>query len=299
VVVSTYAMDRLSYVLGCIESLKNQTLLPREIILVLDPDKSLIEFYESCMPGDVKIVVSEGYGLSNARNAGVKNAEGEIVAFIDDDAIANENWLESLAKNYDDSHVAGVGGFVEPLWESRRPRWFPEELDWIVGCSYKGLSKCKTNVRNLIGCNMSFRKDVFHRIGYFRADIGRTAKKLVGGEDTEFSIRILEKSPGSRVVYDPSAIVYHRVPRTRMNLKYIIKRSFFGGFSIALIVNSIKSNPMNVLWVEDHYLKNLLKVAIPLRLKRIHKLKNALQLFMLLASIFMVLVGYFTGRLRK
>jgi GT2 family glycosyltransferase len=299
VVISTYAMDRLSSVLACIESLKRQTLLPKDVILVLDPDQKLIEFYKSRVPDDVKIVVSEGYGLSHARNAGVKNAEGEIVAFIDDDAVADEKWLENLVKNYDDPHIVGVGGFVEPMWERDRPMWFPEELDWMVGCSYKGLPKCKTYVRNPIGCNMSFREDVFDRVGYFRVNIGRIATNLISGEDTEFSIRILQNLTDSRIVYDPSAIVYHRVPRTRVSLKYLMKRAFYGGFSVAVIVNSIKSNPINVLSVEDRYLRYLLKVSIPLRVKRVHELKNILQLFALLTSIFLVLVGYFFGRLRK
>jgi len=299
VIISTYTPARFDYVLDCVESLKRQTLPPKEIILVLDPNETLLEFYASRLPCDVKIVISDGVGLSNARNAGVKNSEGEIIAFVDDDAIANENWLENLARNYDDPYVAGVGGLVEPIWESSRPGRFPEELNWIVGCSYKGAPKCKTYVRNPIGCNMSFRTDIFDKIGYFKTDIGRTAKKLISGEETEFSIRILEKCSMSRIVYDPSAIVYHRVPRARVNLKYLMQRSFYGGFSIALILNSMRSNKMNVLSVEDRYLKYLLKVSIPSRLKRIHNIENILQLSALLTSLFLVLVGYLLGRLSK
>lgn len=293
-VISTYAMDRLGYVLGCIESLKKQTLLPMEIILVLDPDQNLIEFYKSHMRDDVKIVISKGYGLSKARNAGVKNAEGEVVAFIDDDAVADKDWLENLVENYDDPYVVGVGGVIKPIWKSSRPVWFPEELDWIVGCSYKGLPERKTIVRNPIGCNMSFRKNIFEKVGYFKADIGRFGKKLLAGEEAEFSIRVVEKTSKSKIVYDPSVVVYHVVHKSRANLRYLLKRSFYEGLSKALVTSS-KSNPLKALSTEDRYLKYLLKVAIPSRLKRIHKFESICHLMILLISICSVFIGYFVG----
>jgi glycosyltransferase involved in cell wall biosynthesis len=299
VIISTFSIDRANHVASCIKSLRKQTLLPEEIILVLDPDEALLEFYKSCMPHDVKIVVSEGYGLSYARNAGVKNAKGEIIAFIDDDAVADERWLENLVKSYDDLHVVGVGGLIKPIWESSRPIWFPEELNWTVGCSYKGLPERKTYVRNPIGCNMSFRKDVFEKVGYFRTSIGRVGKKLMASEEMELSIRILEKIPKSKIVYDHSTTVYHKVPKSRANVKYVVKRSLYEGFSKALITNFIKQNPTSILSVEERYLKYLLEISIPLRLKRIYKLKSASQLLVLLTSTFLVLMGYFIGRLKK
>jgi len=74
------------HVLDCIYSLQKQTLLPNEILLILDHDIELMKFFEAVVPSDVKILSSYGFGLSNARNAGVKNSKSEIVAFIDDDA---------------------------------------------------------------------------------------------------------------------------------------------------------------------------------------------------------------------
>jgi len=298
VIISTYSIDRAKYVINCIKSLKKQTLLPKEIILVLDPDEKLIDFYKSRIPDDVKIVISEGYGLSNARNAGVKVAEGEIVAFIDDDAVADKNWLKNLVKNYNDPCVVGVGGFIKPIWESDRPTWFPEELDWIIGCSYKGLPERKTVVRNPIGCNMSFRKVVFEKVGLFKTDVGRLGKKPLAGEEAEFSLRVLEKIPESKIVYDPSTKVYHAVPHERADVKYVLKRSFYEGMSKALIAN-LRSNPIKALSAEDNYLKHLFGVAVPLRLKRIYQFKNALQLLLLLTSTFLVIIGYFIGKLEK
>ena len=298
VVVCTYSVERFDYVVDCISSLKKQTLHPKEIILILDRDKALIDFYGSRMPTDLKIVVSNGFGLSNARNAGVKSAEGEIVAFIDDDATADEKWLENLVKNYEiDPLVLGVGGLIKPLWESKRPSWFPEELDWIVGCSYKGLPENKAIIRNLIGCNMSFRKIVFEKAGYFSTDVGRVGSKLAGHEDTEFSIRITEKIPGCKILYDPGVVVYHKVPKSRANLKYVARRSFAEGVSKA-IFSCQKSNPTSILRVEKDYLRYLLSTGIPRRLIRGYKVENIFQILTLLLSTSLVLLGYFLRRYR-
>lgn len=295
VVVCTYSEERLDCVLCCIESLKKQTLQPIEIILVLDRYKALLDFYRSHIPSDIKIVVSNGFGLSNARNAGAKNADGGIVAFIDDDTIADEKWLENLVKSYEDPLVLGVGGSIKPLWETKRPSWFPKELDWIIGCSYKGLPENRAIIRNPIGCNMSFRKIVFEKAGYFSTRIGRVGNTLMAHEDTEFSIRVTEKIPGHKTIYDPEAVVYHKVPKSRADLKYVARRSFAEGISKAVFCSQ-KSNSTNVLYVEKNYLRDLLLTSIPMRLVRCYKPKNIFQILVLLLAASLVLIGFFVGK---
>jgi len=296
VVVSVYSKDRLRYLLGCIYSLRRQSVKPFEVIVVLDPDPDLIGFYRSRLSGDVKVVVSDGFGLSNARNAGVRNARADVVAFIDDDAVADVNWLENLVKNYEDSMVVGVGGLIKPLWENGPPAWFPEELNWVVGCSYKGLPESRAYVRNPIGCNMSFRKSVFEKVGYFRSDVGRFGKKLLAGEEPELSKRISEKMLGSKIVYEPSAVVFHRVSRDRVGFRYLFERSFYEGVSKALISGS-KRFSSKMLSTEDEYLKYLLKVAVPSRLRRIYLIGNLCQLMVLLFSVFAVFSGFSIAKL--
>lgn len=293
VVISTYSVERFNDVMECLESLSKQTLPPSDIILSLDPDDELVEFYSSRIPSYVKIVVTEKKGLSNARNAGIKRASGNIVAFIDDDACADKDWLKNLIKNYEDSDVWGVGGLINPIWENGRPRWFPDELDWIVGCSYKGLPDHKACVRNPIGCNMSFKKTVFDKVGYFKSNVGRQGKKLLGGEEPELSLRLLDKISNAKIIYDPLAIVHHKVPKSRSTLKYFMNRSFYEGVSKRIMKSLLKSKSIKVLSVENQYLKYLLKVSIPSRLLKIHKLDNILQVLMLILSMSLVLMGYF------
>lgn len=297
VIISTYTEKRLAYVIDCIESIKKQSFSDKEIILVLDPVDELIEAYKAHIHGEAKIVVSSGYGLSNARNAGIQNGEGAIMVFIDDDALAADKWLENLVKNYDDVNVVGVGGLIKPIWKKHRPKWFPEELYWLIGCSYKGMPKRKSVIRNPIGCNMSFRKEVFEKAGFFDSNIGRFGKRLLSGEEPELSLRIHEKMPGSEIVYDPSAVVYHRIDDSRNSFKYLLERSFYEGLSKALI--SSRQKKSEALSTEDSYLTYLFRVAIPSKLKRIYRFESVYQLLALFLSISFVFLGFLSGRILR
>jgi glucosyl-dolichyl phosphate glucuronosyltransferase len=297
VVISTYSKERVRYLSECIRSVKNQSLKPDEIILVLDPFPDLIEFYKSRFSKDVLIVVSENRGLSNARNAGIKNANGDIICFLDDDAVADEKWLENLVKSYTDKDVVCVGGFIRPFWEQGTPKWFPEELYWIVGCSYKGLPEHKAAVRNPIGCNMSFRKEVFKKVGLFRADIGRFGKRLQGSEEPELTMRIFKNIEQSKIIYDPSAVVHHKIPKQRGSLKYVWVRSFYEGLSKAAITD--KSINSEELATESSYLKYILSIAIPSRLKRIYDFEEYSKILVSIFSISAVFSGFVTGKLMR
>jgi len=266
----------------------NQTLTPDEIILVLDPIKDLVQFYEKLIPDKVKIVTSYGFGLSNARNTGIKVASGDIIAFIDDDAWADKYWLERMIENYQDSNVWGVGGKIVPVFDEKRPKWLPEELDWIIGCTYKGLPKAKAEIRNPIGANMSFRKEAFEIAGLFRTEVGRYGKKLLGAEETEFSIRLKRMIPNAKIIYDPSVIVYHRVPAQRTTLRYTLKRAYYEGYSKAILAKDYS------LKEEFSYLSFLLKEAIP---EKIMELRFR-ELFGIIFVLTCVALGNIVGRLR-
>lgn len=235
VIVSTYTKDRRSDVLRCLNSLFNQTRKPDEVILVLDPVDDLIEFYSDLVPDEVRIAASSDFGLSNARNTGIDNARGNVIAFIDDDAWADERWMENLLKNFEDENVWVAGGRIIPVFDGGRPRWLSEELDWIVGCTYKGMPEERVEVRNPIGANMAFRREVFEVGGKFRREMGRYGKKLLGSEEAELCLRLKRMNPDVKIIYDPSAIVYHRVPESRAKLSYALRRAYYEGFSKAIL----------------------------------------------------------------
>ena len=262
--------------------------------MVLDNKKD-IDFYESLIPKGVRVILNKGAGLSNARNTGAKAASEGIVAFIDDDAYADENWLRNLIVNYDDSNVLCVGGLIKPIWETGRPPWFPEELDWVVGCSYKGLPETRSIIRNPIGCNMSFVRDVFEKVGYFREGIGRLRDKPLACEEAELSIRIIEGIPNSKIIHEPLAIVYHKVPKSRATIRYLTKRSFYQGYSKAISARG-SANRSKSFSTEITYLNYLLRYAFPRRLKKVSNPETSSQSLALLISTSSVLAGYLLGK---
>ncbi len=227
--------------LQAVNAIQSQTLKPLELILIIDHNSDL---YRRCEKQLKNIILAENQqsrGLSGSRNTGVSFARGELVAFIDEDALPNQDWLEQLASCYQDPGVIGAGGAIEPLWENKHPAWFPAEFDWVVGCTYLGMPQALSPVRNLIGCNMSFRQVVFERAGGFRNDMGRIGSVPTGCEETEFCIRVLQLWPDKKLVYQPKAIVKHRVPANRASWAYFRSRCYAEGLSKALVANYVGS----------------------------------------------------------
>jgi hypothetical protein len=141
---------------------------------------------------------------------------------------------------YRDSDVLGVGGDVIPLWRSEPPRWLPQELFWVIGCSYTGLPTKPAEIRNPIGANMSMRADVFALAGGFRHELGRLQKggKPTTGtaDETEFCIRASERFPDGRWIYRPEASVQHVVSAERATWRYFVTRCRLEGGSKAVLV---------------------------------------------------------------
>ena len=235
VVICAYTEDRWDDVVEAVASVRDQALAACETILVIDHNPAMLERVRAELSDVVAVENVEQRGLSGARNAGIAAARGEVIAFLDDDALAEPDWLERLAEAYEDPCVIGVGGAVDPLWLEGRPAAFPEEFDWIVGCTYRGLPEATAKVRNAIGANMSFRAEVFARVGTFTSGIGRVGKRPVGCEETELCIRATRGRPNDVILYEPRARVRHRVPAERARFSYFRSRCYAEGLSKALV----------------------------------------------------------------
>jgi GT2 family glycosyltransferase len=240
VVICAYTEDRWDDLLAAIQSVQQQRQPAHELTVVVDHNALLFRRLRRALP-DVTVIESTGQpGLSGARNSGVAASTGAVIAFLDDDATADPDWLARLSDAYtvdgrDDHQVIGVGGTITPYWEDGRPAWFPEEFDWVVGCTYRGMASSAAPVRNLIGCNMSFRREVFGAIGGFSGGLGRIGKKLNSCEETELCIRARQRFPGSVLVHEPRARVSHRVPASRGRWHYFRARCLAEGRSKALV----------------------------------------------------------------
>ena len=235
VVICAYTDERWDGIRSAVESVRRQTVPVGQVVLVVDHNEDLLERARAAFP-DVACVPNTGpRGLSGARNCGVAVASGDVVAFLDDDAAAEPDWAAAMIGAYRDETVVGVGGKVLPAWAAPRPRWFPDEFLWVVGCSYTGLPAGRAEVRNPIGANMSFRRSVFDTVGGFDSVMGRSGKDAAGCEETEFSIRARATVPGARVLLEPAAVCRHTVPAERVTRRYFRRRCLAEGRSKALV----------------------------------------------------------------
>lgn len=239
VVVCAYTLDRWDDLVAAVRSLQQQSRPPAEIIVVSDHNPHLSERVRTTWPRIIALENEEQQGLSGARNTAVRVASGAIIAFLDDDARAERDWLACLLAAYADPSVLGVGGAILPAWDGGRPAWFPQEFDWVVGCTYKGMPQTRSRQRNLIGANMSFRQELFAATGGFETDMGRIGTLPLGCEETELCIRGAQALPGSYYVYEPHARVHHRVPAARSTWRYFASRCYSEGLSKAQVSDRV------------------------------------------------------------
>jgi GT2 family glycosyltransferase len=239
VIISTYTQDRWDDLCATVESVRRQSEPALEIVVVVDHNPHLLARIRAAMPDVVAVENQEAPGLSGARNSAVAVAQGAILAFLDDDAVAAPDWLARLTQGYDDPHAIGVGGAIEPRWPDRRPGWLPPEFDWVVGCTYRGMPERRAPVRNLIGANMSFRREVFAHVGGFRGGLGRLGTRPLGCEETEFCIRARQHLADSTLLYEPRARVRHRVTAQRTSWRYFRARCHAEGLSKALVARYV------------------------------------------------------------
>jgi GT2 family glycosyltransferase len=231
VVICAYTDERWSDLQDAVASVRAQQPAPAQIVVVIDHNDGLLARARDALEGVTVVANAEARGLSGARNTGIQHASGEIVAFLDDDATALAGWTAHLLAPYADPDVLAVGGRVVPRWDDARPRWLPPEFDWVVGCTYAGHRETAGPVRNLIGANMSVRREVVDAVGGFRHSLGRTASLPAGCEETELFIRATQRFPTGRVWYEPDAVVSHRVPVARATRRYFRARCYAEGIS--------------------------------------------------------------------
>ena len=296
VVICSYSLDRWDDLVRSIESVRAQTSPALEIVLVVDHNDALLERAQGQWP-DLAVVASvEAAGLSGARNTGLALAKGDVIAFLDDDAAAEPDWIEELARAYRAPAVMGVGGSSIPSWDRGRPDWFPQEFDWVIGCSYRGLPEAAAPVRNFIGSNMSFRTDQLREIGGFNAALGRVGSGLAGCEETELCIRLAGHFAGQNLVYEPRARVRHRVQASRGTWRYFRGRCLAEGRSKAMVSRLVGRS--RGLKSERRYATRVLPAAVAKAIGdaiRTRRAAHAERAGAIIAGLLITTVGYVQG----
>jgi glycosyltransferase involved in cell wall biosynthesis len=298
VIVCCHTKERLEDIKKAIDSLQHQTLIPNEIILAVDNSRSLYEYLKTKMDHSATVVLNEETtGLSATRNTGVLVAHSDLVAFLDDDAIAEPNWLERMVAGFNDPKVIAVGGRAIPYWPGGRPFWFPEELDWTVGGSPASFPHERAYVRNPHGHNMCFRRRISQGGILFDPSLGRNWQHRRAGraEEAELCLRLVRNEPDAKVVYEPSARIVHKVSPLKARLGYVLMQSFDEGVFKRMIAKAVATFSPAPLSPEIEHLRYIFSRAVPCRLMRVWSPRDLIQAIVILVCTLTTGVGYFVG----
>lgn len=256
VVLCTY--NRADWLAGALASLGNQTLDRErfEVLLIdnnsTDATAEVAASFQAKM-FNLKYLRETRQGLSHARNLGWQSAEGEFVAFMDDDARAAEDWCERIVITFRNviPRPVSVGGKIIPLFESPLPTWFAPEIEIRSWGETAGFLDESRRRYGFSGSNMAFPRKVLARYGGFSVDLGMQGRKIRLGEDSHLFSRIQEKE--QLFWYDPQLIVHHLVPRRNLQLGYRLTRAFAAGRSVAFMQREVGEH--------KEWLRELLNIA--------------------------------------
>jgi len=303
VVLCTHTLDRYPDFSEAARSVLDQTYDDVELVLVSDGNEAVFDRFRQDF-GDRDDVVchcnDENVGLLESRNNGAEVATGDVVAFVDDDAIADERWVEELVDVYEQRDVRAVGGRMTPAWVAGKPAFLPEEFYWLVGVTQRGFGpaggdeETPGEVRNTFGSNISFDREIFLELGGFEDDIGgRKGDANLQGGETELAAR-LDAEYGHRVYYNPDARVAHKVFDYRTDPVWLLDRAFWQGYSKRGMEVFVPGSTGE----ESEFLGQLLTEFVPSRIRELvsgPSVERALQLVTLFVFTGAVGLGYLYG----
>lgn len=243
VVICSY--NREKYIADAIESLLNQTLSPElyEIIIIDNNSKDrtgeialnyVKRFSESHR---IHYFKETNQGLCFARNRGILEAKGKFIVYMDDDGIADPNFLE-VQYNFliEFDYVVGLGGKIIPRYVDGKPKWIDGILEGLVSKVDHGENVFQyAGKKYPVGCNMTYRKDILEQVGMFDTGIGQVGDNLVRGDETELYERI--KKLNRPVYYLPKSRVEHVIERNRLTREHIRKMSEGVGIGRKILYN--------------------------------------------------------------
>lgn len=185
-----------------------------------DQTRQVIEGFCNRSPGRFSYVFEPKQGKSYALNTGIGKATGDLIAFMDDDVEVDQNWLQNLTASIGNGEFVGAGGRILPEAGFAPQRWMnSSRRDGLAPLAMFDLGDEPGELRESpFGTNMAFRKEMFSKHGGFRTDLGPQPGSEIRNEDSEFGSRLL--AAGERLRYEPSAIVYHAIPRNRTRKEY-------------------------------------------------------------------------------
>jgi glycosyltransferase involved in cell wall biosynthesis len=247
--------DRLD---ACLAALAHQTVAPDhfEIVVVdngsTDGTAARIERWAERRPGLRRVEEPEA-GVSRARNAGIAAAEGELLAFVDDDAVAEPRWLATLLQGYDRwPRVGAACGRARLRLERRPPAWYGRYSEaWYSAMDFGPAPRLLLDPGEVPwSVNLSVRAELARQVGGFPEHLGRVDGNLYAGEEFPFVSAIREA--GAHIAYEPDAIVWHAVPAERLRLRWLVRRAWAEGRTMPVRNQAEGVEPMDALHAALH-----------------------------------------------
>jgi len=240
VAVCTY--NRADVLPKCLESLADQSASSELFeVLIIDNNSTddtkriALDFCKN--HNNFKYIFEEKQGLSHARNRAIEEAKGEYLAYIDDDAITDKEWLKKIGSVIQNNkNIVAFGGPIYPWYNKEKPKWFKDEF---ATHSY-GKQHFQLTEQNcpfgLSGSNMIFKKEILNKYNGFSAEYGMNGDKIAFGEESFLFNKMLKND--ENIQYFPGIFVYHLVSEKSYSLKEVFKRSIQNGKAIAQIRGS-------------------------------------------------------------
>lgn len=197
----------------------------------------------------VKSLFESNQGVSHARNAAIASAEGEYIAFTDDDVVVDNNWLVDYVRVIEEEEPTCVGGKVLPLWEDGKPEWLGRELYPMLALLDFHAERVSLDIPKLWSANLCVSTKAARQYGGFNTNKGPLKDQLFRGEDTEFVLRLI--NAGERVLYDPTPTVWHRIGSDRTRKSYFRKWRFDSARNYAR--HDLTTEPLSRQWTRGLY----------------------------------------------
>lgn len=234
VAVCTY--NRAELLAQVLPAVLAQSRLPDELLVVdnasTDHTPAVVAQARRLAAIPVRYVQEPSPGIAHARNRALREAQGQYVAFIDDDAMPQSDWLQTLLTTLEQvkPRPDGIAGKVELDWHGSRPNWFPSRFESLL-CAYDqgAMGSFLDEEDYLLTTNALFDRRVVLSLDGFRPYLGRKRGQMLGGEDNDMHRRLVQA--GFRIYYQPAAVVYHDVPPERRKKPFLVRRLFWSGAS--------------------------------------------------------------------
>jgi glycosyltransferase involved in cell wall biosynthesis len=249
-ILCTY--NRCQDLAKALDSVAAQTL-PESVeweVLVVDNNSSdqtreVVEGFCRQYPRRFRYLFEPQQGKSHALNAGIRESQGRILAFADDDAIVEPDWLWNLTSALHSGEWAGAGGRIIPIWPGPLPSWLSTDDPHTMGpfVAFDLGTEAGPLLRPPYGANMAFRREAFEKYGGFRTDLGPRPGSEIRREDIEFANRLL--AGDERLRYESGAVVCHPVPECRLTKRFVLRWWFWYGR--AEVADS--GSPSDAKWV--------------------------------------------------